>query len=342
MAHAFVTAAHIAVRHSLQLKLLNHRKFNGVGSYLRHASAGGANLIMNASDLPVPLVAVTNASQRSWNRGPPFLHLAPGVAYVNLVNSGMRWEGTPKETLQGILRNTPYILLFAGNADIYALRATGLFDWHEQGLLQDEAQSKEYDHCVLRYAMNVKPRITLPPRSSDVLIGIHIRSVRFLRDLGDQARSKTNASQSQIYDDNYALDVNWAIEDFESFAADARKLEEPGRSAKWFVLSDSPSLLALLRHAWRDRVIDWDSRPAHVANRSPGLDLSSQYRDWLMLSACDHIVCSGSQYSTSARQYSGTVQSVFSHVHAYGGSSGHPASRTQIVVVDGPADGRGV
>ena len=45
-------------------------------------------------------------------------------------------------------------------------------------------------------------------------------------------------------------------------------IRAPGRSrsSKWFVLSDSPSLLALLQLAWRDRVVAWTSNPVRVMN----------------------------------------------------------------------------
>ena len=341
MALSWITATHLALRYSLRLRLLHHRKFNGVGHYLRHRSAAGAPLVLNATELPVPLIKVTDASQGSWNRGAPVTYLQEGVAHVNLVNSGMRWTGDNKTVFGRVMREKRWIFLYAGNANIYDLKASGMFDWHDDGTLRDEAVSREYDHCVLRYAMNVQPRIaeTLPPRAADVLIGIHVRSVRFLKNLASAA-STTNASLASEKDDNYHLDVAWKMADFARFAEDARRLEpRDGRSSKWFVLSDSPSLLALLQRAWRDRVVSWTSNPVHVMSRDAG-DLSSQYRDWLMLGRCDHVVCSGSQYSTSARLYAGTAGSALSYSHSYGGdkAGGHVASLVDAVVVDTSVD----
>ena len=338
MALSWITATHLALRYSLRLRVLHHRKFNGVGHYLRHRSAAGAPLVLNATELPVPLIKVTDASQGSWKRGAPVTYLQEGVAHVNLVNSGMRWTGDNKTVFRSVMREKRWIFLHAGNANIYQLKANGMFDWHDDGRLRDEAVSHEYDHCVLRYAMNVQPRIaeTLPPKAADVLIGIHVRSVRFLKNLASAA-STTNASLASKWDDNYHLDVAWKMADFARFAEDARRLEpRDGRSSKWFVLSDSPSLLALLQRAWRDRVVAWTSNPVHVMNHSAG-DLSSQYRDWLMLGRCDHVVCSGSQYSTSARLYAGTAGSALSYAHAYGGG-GHVASLVNAVVVDTSVD----
>ena len=266
MALSWITATHLALRYSLRLRLLHHRKFNGVGLYLRHRSAAGAPLVLNATELPVPLIKVTDASQGSWNRGAPVTYLQEGVAHVNLVNSGMRWTGDNKTVFGRVMREKRWIFLYAGNANIYDLKASGMFEWHDDGMLRDEAVSHEYDHCVLRYAMNVQPRIaeTLPPRAADVLIGIHVRSVRFLKNLASAA-STTNASLASEKDDNYHLDVAWKMADFARFAEDARRLEpRDGRSSKWFVLSDSPSLLALLQRAWRDRVVSWTSNPVHV------------------------------------------------------------------------------
>ena len=203
MALSWITATHLALRYSLRLRVLHHRKFNGVGHYLRHRSAAGAPLVLNATDLPVPLIKVTDASQGSWNRGAPVTYLQEGVAHVNLVNSGMRWTGENKTVFRRVMSEKRWIFLHAGNANIYQLKANGMFDWHGDGRLRDEAVSHEYDHCVLRYAMNVQPRIaeTLPPKAADVLIGIHVRSVRFLKNLASAA-STTNASLASEWDDH--------------------------------------------------------------------------------------------------------------------------------------------
>ena len=49
--------------------VLTTAKFRGVSHYLRHPhSAAGAPLVLNATDLPVPLIKVTNGGCRSWNR----------------------------------------------------------------------------------------------------------------------------------------------------------------------------------------------------------------------------------------------------------------------------------
>ena len=47
----------------------------------------------------------------------------------------------------------------------------------------------------LRYAMNIKRHIVqkVPPKPADVLIGIHIRALRFLRALGPNASSVVKA-----------------------------------------------------------------------------------------------------------------------------------------------------
>ena len=105
-----------------------------------------------------------------------------------------------------------------------------MFDWHVDGRLRDEAVSHEYDHCVLRYAMNVQPRIaeTLPPKAADVLIGIHVRSSASeeprLRRVDDET-----ASLASEWDDHYHLDVAWKMADFARFAEGRATVRAPGR-----------------------------------------------------------------------------------------------------------------
>ena len=418
MANAFVAATYLAFRHALRLRALDHRGFNDFGRYFSRWSAGGTKLALGGSELPVPMDTLFKVPAR-WEHSKVRI-LAPGVAHIDLTHSGGRWaEGSDASRFDAAMRNESmtWIFLFAGNAEHSKMRQNGLVDaWLPDPI--GKGRVGEWDHCALRYAMNIKRHIvqTVPPKPADVLIGIHIRALRFLRALGPNASSvvkapnlreknahawsgstrgalqalnwpkgatyfqRTTASYiskigsgelsltealakfskdaqapppsvellPHIHDDTFFLDVAWNESDFDGLRRHASTIERrvpAGRSVKWLVLADSPSLLKLLRTAWRDHVVAWEpSVPLHVSwtSQTSGgvywsdrkhdegslrVDLSAQYADWLALGACDYILTTGSGFSTSAQRYSAAVRTVFSQ------GGGYPASRRVLGAV---------
>ena len=381
MANAFVAATYLAFRHALRLRALDHRGFNDFGRYFSRWSAGGTKLALGGSELPVPMDTLLKVPTR-WEHSKVRI-LAPGVAHIDLTHSGGRWaEGSDASRFDAAMRNESmtWIFLFAGNAEHSKMRQNGLVDaWLPDPI--GKGRVGEWDHCALRYAMNIKRHIvqTVPPKPADVLIGIHIRALRFLRALGPNASSVVKAPNlreknaqawsgstrgalralnwpkgatfallPRIHDDTFFLDVAWNASDFDGLRRHASAIERrvpAGRSVKWLVLADSPSLLKLLRTAWRDHVVAWEpSVPLHVSwtSQTSGgvywsdrkhdegslrVDLSAQYADWLALGACDYILTTGSGFSTSAQRYSAAVRTVFSQ------GGGYPASRRVLGAV---------
>ena len=149
-----------------------------------------------------------------------------------------------------------------------------------------------------------------------VVIGIHIRAVRFYKELQSGTSLTRDGTACYGHDDsefNRATEFEtpdspcyMKPEVFDPYADAARELERQysdkhgaGRTFKWIVFTDSNALLPRLLQRWDQAVPLNMGKSSHSGCDAAG----TSFVQWLMLSKCDMLVVSRSGFSMTAAVY---------------------------------------